>query len=216
MRFSARLSSMAAAAVLGFSAWGSAMASQVAEFDPATLTLTMPELRLGSAKANDVVVRFLDFGVVQVNDPSVGQHIEYLPSNVIKLPSLMFGGVQYPAVSLTGSAFHLVSFGTVEVDSGTGSYTLVVTLTVAGSSSEVSRIQNAAKPASQAEFCDDARMQDLRNTITQHAGGGVGEVTLKSCSFDGATGQIAMDMMVQSPVPGFTLSVPYKATFSYQ
>ena len=43
-----------------------------------------------------------------------------------------------------------------------------------------------------------------------------GEVTLKSCSFDGATGQIAMDMTVQSPVPGFTLSVPYKATFSYQ
>lgn len=110
MRFSTRLFSVAAAVVLWFSAWGSATASQVAQFDLATRTLTLPELRIGTVKVNNVVVRMLEFGAVQESDPAVGQYIEYLPSNVIRLPGLIVGGVQYPAVSLTGSVFELVSF----------------------------------------------------------------------------------------------------------
>ena len=110
MRFCARLCSVAAAVVLGSFAWGGAQANQVAQFDLATRTLTLPELRIGPAKAKNVVVRLVEFGMVRASDPAVGQYIEYLPSNVIRLPALMVGAVQYQSVSLTGSAFELVSF----------------------------------------------------------------------------------------------------------
>ena len=110
MRFCARLCSVAAAVVLGSFAWGGAQANQVAQFDLATRTLTLPELRIGPAKAKNVVVRLVEFGMVRASDPAVGQYIEYLPSNVIRLPALMVGAVQYQSVSLTGAAFELVSF----------------------------------------------------------------------------------------------------------
>jgi hypothetical protein len=112
MRFFASLSSVAAAAgvALGSLAGGGAQASQVAQFDLATRTLTLPQLRIGDAQVSNVVARLLEFGVVREGDPSVGQYIEYLPNNVIHLPTLMVGGVPFQAVSVMGSVFEVVHF----------------------------------------------------------------------------------------------------------
>src|SRR5690606_15842055 len=92
--------SAAAAVMLGLSAWGSAWAGPLAVFDATTQTLTLPELRLNAnTKVSSVVVRFLDFGQVRVNDPSVGAHIEFVAeANVLRIPALSLGGVEYPAV----------------------------------------------------------------------------------------------------------------------
>ena len=206
--------SAAAAVVLGMSAWGSAWAGPLAVFDTADQTLTLPELRLNAnTKVSSVVVRFLDFGQVRVNDPSVGAHIEFVAdANVLRIPALSLGGVEYPAVSLTAPAITIVSYGPIEVDSGTGGgYTLELSLSAMGNNlGEVARIQNVPKPASQAEFCDDAKLQELRNTITQQSGGMVGTLTLNSCTFDGNGGQIAMSMGIGG------MAIPYVATYSYQ
>ena len=200
--------------MLGLSAWGAALAAGPAVFDLSTGTLTLPELRLNAnTKVGSVVLRFLDFGHVRVNDPAVGRQIEFVAeTNVLRIPALMLGGVQYPAVSLTGPAVNIVSYGPIEVDSGTGgSFTLVIGLSAMGTSlGEVARIQNVPKPANKAEFCDDARLQELRDTITQQTGAMMGSLTLTGCSFNGNSGQIAMNLMVQG------MAVPYVATYTFQ
>ena len=206
--------SVAAAAVLGLSAWGSALAAGPAVFDLGAGTLTLPQLRLNAnTTVGGVVVRFLDFGHIRVNDPAVGSQIEFLAdANVLRIPSLVLGGTSYPAVSLTGPAISNVSYGPVEVDAEAGGgFTLAISLSAMGSSlGEVARVHNVPKPASQAEFCDDARLQELRNTITQQSGGMAGALTLTGCTFSGNGGQIAMNLSVN----GF--AVPYVATYSYQ
>lgn len=208
------MKSAAAAMALGLSGWGAAWAAGPAVFDLQTGTLTLPELRLNAnTKVSSVVLRFENYGELRVDDPNVGQVIEFVPdTNVLRIPSLSLGGVLYPAVSLTGPSVTIVSYGPIEIDSGAGgNYTLVLSLSAMGNNlGEVARLQNVPKPANQAEFCGDANLQALRDTITQQSGGMVGTLTLTGCTFNGNGGQIAMNMTVGG------MPVPYVATYSYQ
>lgn len=195
-------------------------ATPVAVFDAASLRLTLPQLRIDSGmRATDVVLSFINFGQVRTGDPAVGSQIEFVSqANVLRIPVLRLGGVEYTGVSLTGPVVRLVSHGPLEIDSPVpGNHTLVLSLSVSGNNlGEVARLLNVPKPGTQAQFCDDARLQELRNTITQQSGGMVGTLTLRSCSFDGTRGQIAMEMAIQAPYPGLpALSIPYVATYVY-
>lgn len=207
--------SAAAAAVLGLSAWSSAAwAAGQAAFDIGTGTLTVSELRFNaSTTITDLVVRFLSYGEIRLNDPSVGADIEYVAdANVLRIPALLLDGVTYPAVSLTGPDVQILSYGGIHVDSGAGgNYTLVVGLTAMGTNlGEVARIQNVPKPASQAEFCSEANLQTLRDTIASQANGSRATLTINGCSFDGNSGQVAVSVTMG----GFP--VPYVATYRYE
>lgn len=210
--------SLATAALAGTPALA---ATPAAVFDTASLRLTLPQLRIDAGvRASDVVLSFVDFGQVRTGDPAVGSQIEFLSqANVLRIPVLQLGGVEYTGVSLTGPVVQLVSYGPLEIDSPVpGNHTLVLSLNVSGSDlGEVARLVNVPKPETQGQFCDDARLQELRSTITQQSGGMVGTLTLKSCSFDGTRGQIAMEMGIQAPYPGFpAMTVPYVATYVFQ
>ena len=206
---------------LGSGGPAAATPAATAVFSTSNLQLTLPQVRIdNSLRASDVVLTFLDFGQIQVGDPAVGSQIEFLSqSNVLRIPELILDGARFTGVSLTGSAIQLLSLGPIEIDSPVqGSHTLVLYLNVGGQDmGEVSRIVDIPKPANQAEFCDDARMQELRNTITQQSGGAVGTLTLKSCAFDGTRGQVSMELGIQAPYPGLpAMNIPYTATYVYQ
>lgn len=100
-----------------------AHAADPAVFDAATGRLRMPILQIdGNLKFRDVVVQLVSPGSLQLNDPSVGANISFSSSgNVLRIPQLSFGGAVYPAVSLTGPGFTLVSFSDIVVDAGTPS-----------------------------------------------------------------------------------------------
>ncbi len=210
--------SLAMAALAGTPALASTPA---AVFDAGSMQLTLPQLRLDAGvRATNVVLSFVNFGQVRTGDPAVGSQIEFVSqTNVLRIPVLRLGGIEYTGVSLTGPVVRLVSYGPLEIDSPVpGNHTLVLSLSVSGNNlGEVARLLNVPKPSTQAQFCDDARLQELRNTITQQSGNMVGTLTLKSCSFDGTRGQIAMEMGIQSPYPGLpSLNIPYVATYVYQ
>lgn len=195
-----------------------ACATPAAMFDTQAMTLSLAQLRIdGSVTFSSVVLRFLDFGQVRVNDPSVGTSIEFLPaSNTLRIPQLTLGGAQFHNVSLTAPVAAIVSYGPVIIDPGMGGgSTLVVRLNVSGTDmGEVARLVDVPRPANQAEFCGDARLEELRQTITQQSGGAIGTLTLNACSFDGTNGRIALQMSIQSA--GFAMNIPYVATYVYQ
>lgn len=87
-------------------------AADPAVFDAATGRLRMPILQIdGNLKFCDVVIQLVSPGQLRLNDSAVGADISFTSAgNVLRLPQLSFGGVVYPAVSLTGPAFSLVSF----------------------------------------------------------------------------------------------------------
>ena len=210
-----RVKSAAAAAVLGLSAWSSAAwAGGQAVFDIGTGTLTVPELRFdASTTITDLVVRFLSYGELRLNDPGVGADVEYLASaNVLRIPALLLDGVTYPAVSLTGPDVQIISYGGIHVDSGAGgSYTLVVGLTAMGTNmGEVARIENVPKPANQGEFCGEANLQTLRDAIAQQSSSTGATLVITGCSFDGTSGEVAATVTMS----GFP--VPYVATYRYE
>ncbi len=92
-----------------------AHAAEPAVFDAATSQLRLPILHLdGNLKFCDVVIRLASPGQLRLNDSSVGADISFTwAGNVLRIPQLSFGGVVYPAVSLTRPTFSLVSFGEV-------------------------------------------------------------------------------------------------------
>lgn len=197
------------AALLCVAALG-ASASETAHFDMATGTLTMPVLQLDAGvRYRDVVIRLLDLGRLQMNDPAVGTGIQFVTSgNVLRLPKVVVGGVTYPQVSLVNPELVLVSVGELVVDSGAGGqYQLDIQVTAAGVSVPPITITNVPKPATQNEFCGDPGLQQ---TITQSAAGIVGTWTMTGCTFNGSSGRI--DMVLNA---GF-MSVPYSATYTFR
>ncbi len=90
-------------------------AADPAVFDATTGRLRMPIVLVdGNLKFCDVVIQLVSPGQLRLNDSSVGADISFTSAgNVLRIPQLSFGGVVYPAVSLTSPAFSLVSFNGV-------------------------------------------------------------------------------------------------------
>lgn len=90
-------------------------AADPAVFDTATGRLRMPILQIdGNLKFCDVVITLVSPGQLRLNDSSVGTDISFTSAgNVLRIPQLSFGGVAYPAVSLSNPVFSLVSFNGV-------------------------------------------------------------------------------------------------------
>lgn len=185
-------------------------AADVSSFDTSTNILTMPVVQIdGNTQIRDVRVRLLDFGQLQLDDPSIGNQIEFFSNgNVLRLPQVTLGGITYPRVSLSNPTFVLESFGSIVVDGGTqGNYRLEVQVTAMQFSVPPIVIENVPKPANQDEFCNDP---SLRDQITQATDGMTGTWTMNSCSFNGTVGQINMTLAT----PYFSL--PYGATYTYR
>ncbi len=183
---------------------------ETASFDPATNKLTLPFVKLNSdARYQSVVVQLLDMGKLLLNDPSVGDMIEYTTNgNILRLPQVVVGGTTYPRISLTNPQFALLSVGGLVIDAGTtGKYTLDIVVTVMGAASPAATVTNVPKPATQDAFCN---APEMREKITQSTQGMTGSWTMNSCSFNGTTGTIAMTLITPF------MSLPYSAQYTYR
>ena len=117
-----------------------------------------------------------------------------------------FGTLQNPAFQGV-----VTQFINVQIGGGTPTgHTLVVTVNVAGVNSTIT-LNDVPAPTSQADFCSDLAAD---TTFTQIAAGGGGTMTIKSCSFNGTTGNIAAQLSVN--YGGFSTTVDYTITYTYQ
>lgn len=90
-----------------------------------------------------------------------------------------------------------------------GNYTLIVTPVVNGIAATNVTINNVPKPADQAAFCSSTDVQ----AAYQNAATPGTTLTVKSCSFDGMTGVMELEMNMTSPI---AMTIPYKVTYKYQ
>jgi hypothetical protein len=190
-----------------------ALAADPAVFDVATGRLRMPILQIDqSLKFRDVVIQLVTPGSIRFNDASVGADISFSSSgNVLRIPQLSFAGALYPAVSLTGPGFTLVSFGEAVVDGGNlGTYTLEVRVTAQGMAVPPITINNVPKPATQAEFCSDPALQQA---VIQNAGISQASWSMTACSFNGTSGRMNGLLTITSPI---TLAIPVTADYTYR
>lgn len=190
-----------------------AHAADPAVFDAATGRLRFPILQIdGNLKFRDVVIQLVSPGQLRLNDSSVGADISFTSAgNVLRIPQLNFGGTLYPAVSLTGPGFSLVSFGDVVIDAGTPSNaTLDIRVTAQGTPVPLITINNMPKPANQAAFCSDPALQQ---TVLQNAGAAQATWTMSTCTFSGNTGRMTGTLTLTTPVAA---AVPIVADFTYR
>ncbi|EJE54595.1 hypothetical protein PMI14_00497 [Acidovorax sp. CF316] len=190
-----------------------AHAADPAVFDAATGRLRFPILQIdGNLKFRDVVIQLVSPGQLRLNDSSVGADISFTSAgNVLRIPQLNFGGTLYPAVSLTGPGFSLVSFGDVVIDAGTPSNaTLDIRVTAQGTPVPLITINNMPKPANQAAFCSDPALQQ---TVLQNAGAAQATWTMSTCTFSGNTGRMTGTLTLTTPVAA---AVSIVADFTYR
>ncbi len=210
---SLRNSALAMAFAMAGLAAAPAHAADPAVFDAATGRLRFPILQIdGNLKFRDVVIQLVSPGQLRLNDASVGVDISFTSAgNVLRIPQLSFGGVVYPAVSLTSPAFSLVSFGDVVIDAGTPSNaTLDISVTAQGTPVPLITINNMPKPSNQAAFCSDPALQQ---TVLQNAGAAQATWTMSTCTFSGNTGRMTGTLTITTPVAA---AIPIVANFTYR
>lgn len=211
---SLRNSALALAVAVAGLAAAPAHAADPAVFDAATGRLTMPVLQIdGNLKFRNVVIQLVSPGQLRLNDASVGAGISFTSAgNVLRIPQLRFGSNLYPAVSLTGPGFTLVSFGDVVIDAGTPSNaTLDISVTTdLGAPVLPITINNVPKPANQAEFCNDPALQQA---VIQNAGISQATWSMTGCTFNGTSGRMTGVLNITSPI---ALSVPLTADYTYR
>lgn len=210
---SLRNSALAMAFAMAGLAAAPAHAADPAVFDAATGRLRFPILQIdGNLKFRDVVIQLDSPGQLRLNDASVGVDISFTSAgNVLRIPQLSFGGVVYPAVSLTSPAFSLVSFGDVVIDAGTPSNaTLDISVTAQGTPVPLITINNMPRPSNQAAFCSDPALQQ---TVLQNAGAAQATWTMSTCTFSGNTGRMTGTLTITTPVAA---AIPIVANFTYR
>lgn len=136
----------------------------------------------------------------------------------VHLPCVDIGGGQtiWAKLALAGSGslggmrFRLSSYeGMASGAAAAQTYTLDVSVTANGTSMPTMTLSDVPKPAGQEEFCND---QNLRDQVIQSAVemGYSGTWSVTSCTFDGASGEIIMDMSIMG------MAIPYSATYTYR
>lgn len=94
---------------------------------------------------------------------------------------------------------------------GTGNYTLTLNVNAGGVVAPTVTILNVPKPDTQNEFCSE--LDDQTSEISlNNALGGVGSLTINSCSFNGTVGNVSATLSITSPV---VMTVPYSVVYTY-
>ncbi len=91
-----------------------------------------------------------------------------------------------------------------------GNFTLTINAVVSGASVPPITIENIAKPATQAEFCDDLLDPNSSTGLNQQMPGG--SVSINSCAFNGTTGNVSATLSITSPA----MTIPYTIAYSYK
>lgn len=186
--------------------------ADTAAFNTQDSTLSLSSVRVTDGTAfQNVVVRLTSFGTVTVNDPRVGNNVEFnLSSNTLFLPLVTVDNVPYSQVSLSGLAFVVLRVNGISVDNNgsSGSFALNLAITASGIETPAIRIGNVPKPNTRNEFCSD----DIYKQFQQSVQGFSGSWQITSCSFDGTTGLVGASLIITSP---YSMSLPYSVRYTY-
>jgi hypothetical protein len=209
------MKSATAAAVLGLSSWTAAWANAPAVFNMATMTLSLPDVRINAnTKIKDVVVKFYELGHLELNDANVGPFIQYfLEDNVLQIPTVSVDGTTLQGVSLTGSMFLIESFGAIEtVTDEAANHTLTVSVAEQSGAPlfSLDPAQSAQKPGSRLEFfnfMNTAAQNQLKSAITPDTNA---VLTMTDVTFDGNDGKVFFTLNAAGVVTSLV------ATFSFR
>lgn len=184
-------------------------------FNPNTNTLTMPTLVITNvATFEDVMIKITDFGTIAIDDPAVGNVIEYDPNaDKLLLPRVDIDSVIYSRVSLTGLDFSLRNVAGMVDDSFNG-YDLDIMITTGERTHRVAHLENVPFPSNREEFCTD----DVFDPFQESIEGINGTWSIQGCSFTGTVGSISANLAVAVPISGpvsLTLNWPYSVKFIY-
>ncbi|MFU8787873.1 MAG: hypothetical protein ACNA7G_02520 [Methylobacter sp.] len=185
--------------------------AQTATFTTQGNLLTLPSVYVvGDATFRNVAVRITSFGAIAIDDPAVGNEIEFsLPAQALLLPQVLVDGMPYSRVSLTGVEFVVVSVDGITVDGGTdGNYALDIVVTASGMTLPPIRVDNVPKPTAQDEFCTD----EIYSQFQQSVEGFTGTWHVNHCSFDGTNGLIDAVLTMTAPV---AMTMPYSIQYTY-